>query len=63
MKRRVLKPVVEKVLTFIVILQTILICSLADFELRAIPFILAFVALWAVNITILEKYSKNPLTD
>ena len=63
MKRRVLKPVVEKALTFVVILQLIMICSLEDFELRAIPFILAFVALFIFNTTILVKYSKNPLTE
>ena len=63
MKRRVLKPVVEKVLTFVVVLQLIMICSLEDFELSAIPFILAFVALLIFNTTILVKYSRNPLTD
>jgi len=63
MKRRVLKPVVEKVLTFVVVLQLIMICSLEDFELSAIPFILAFVALLVFNTTILVKYSRNPLTD
>jgi len=63
MKRRVLKPVVEKVLTFVVVLQLIMICSLEDFELSAIPFILAFVVLLVFNTTILVKYSRNPLTD
>lgn len=63
MKRRVLKPVVEKILSFITVFQLIALCSLEDFELCAIPFILAFVALFIFNATILTKYSKNPLTD
>ncbi len=63
MKKRVLKPIVEKILTTIVIIQLMLLCSLADFELRAIPLILAFLALLAFNTKILVKYARKPLTD
>lgn len=63
MKKRVLKPVVEKILTTVVIIQLMLLCSLADFELSAIPLLIAFVALLVFNVKILEKYSKNRLTE
>lgn len=62
MKRRVLKPTVEKVITAIVIFQLILLCSLADFELRALPIIVLFVAVLGFNLKILEKFGRNPLT-
>ena len=63
MKKRVVKPVVEKILTTVVIFQLIALCSLADFELSAIPLLIAFAALLVFNIKILEKYSKNRLTE
>ena len=62
MKKRVLRPIVEKVITAITILQLILICSLADFELWAAPIILLFLAWFGVNVIILKKYSNNLLT-
>ena len=62
MKRRILKPIVEKAITAIVIIQFILLCSLADFELRAIPIIILFVAVLGMNLKILEKFGRNPLT-
>lgn len=62
MKRRVLRPVVEKVITAITIIQLMLLCSLADFELSAIPIIILFVAILGMNLKILEKFGRNPLT-
>ena len=63
MKKRVLKPVVEKVLTTITVIQLMLLCCLEDFEMSAFPFLLAFVAVFVFNAIILLKFSKNHLTN
>lgn len=59
MKRRVLKPIVDKILTAITAVQFAVILSLNDFELQALPLVIAFVALFAFNTMILYKYSRN----
>ena len=56
MKRRVLNPTVRETLTFITTMQVLCIITLQDFELRAVPFILAHIALTLTNIKILKKF-------
>jgi len=63
MKRRILKPIVEKVITAITVFQLMFLCSINDFKLSAIPFLIAFLGVFGFNVMILKKYSKNPLTN
>ena len=59
MKRKVLKPAVEKMITYVTALQFVLICSLEDFELKALPFIIVVVGIFLLNIHVLIKYSSR----
>lgn len=59
-KRRVyLKPWVEKTLTFITMVEFMLFASIDDFELRAIPILIIWLAVILFNIYILTTYGKE----
>lgn len=59
MKKRVLKPTVEKVLQVFTAIQLVFFLCLEDFEWSALPFIIVVAILFATNVMILSKYSHN----
>ena len=61
MKKRVLKPTVEKVLQIFTATQLVFFLCLEDFEWSALPFIVVVAILFIANVMILSRYSRNSL--
>ena len=57
--KRYLREEIEQALILITIVQVILLITINDFELIALPFILIHVAIIYTNINILQKYGKG----
>jgi len=59
MTRKFLKPSIEKILTYIAIIQIIVLLTLSDFNLKSIPILVIHIILTAMNIYVLYNYSRR----
>ena len=59
MKRRYLRPCIEKTLIAITTLLFMFFAMLNDFELEAIPTLLVLLAILVFNIYILSRYGRG----
>lgn len=58
MKRKVLKPWVEKAITIITVINAGLLVSINDFNLAAIPILLLMLFVVACGMFILSEYGR-----